>query len=165
MVNVVFVVGELCSGKTTKAVLDGRSSGDRFQVIEIGDKVRMLLKSQVRKHNKAITKELVAELVNEVLTLDVSIQTVYLVGPREIKVVTGVSEELSALDYQVGFILLEESKEILWERFLNREDPKDNFKSAEFQSEVKKREMFERYLKMDNTLGLSKLIEFIKKTK
>lgn len=163
MVNVVFVVGELCSGKTTKAVLDGRASGERFQVVEIGGKVRQLLKSQERKHNKAITKELVAVLVKEVLSLDRSIQTVYLVGPREIKVVTGISEELPATDYRVGFMLLEESKEVLWDRFLNREDPKDNFKGAV--TETEKREVFEKYLKMDNTLGLSKLIDFIKKTK
>lgn len=163
MVNVVFVVGELCSGKTTKAVLDGRASGERFQVVEIGDKVRQLLKSQERKHNKTITKELVAVLVKEVLSLDPSIQTVYLVGPREIKVVTGISEELPATDYRVGFMLLEESKEVLWDRFLNREDPKDNFKKAV--TETEKREVFEKYLKMDNTLGLSKLIDFIKKTK
>lgn len=146
--KVTFVVGELCSGKSTVA-RNIPSEYGTSQLIELGDIVRHIVKREQRVHTNAIDTEIIK------MVIDVSRSSqIIIVGPRTMTVMISLREYFKSIDYEIEYVLIHSpDHEILEKRYLERGAKKDQDLS------------FRDAWSNDMKLGLGAIIEYLMKKK
>ena len=149
MIKVLFLFGEICSGKSTYDVGQGSLR------ITVSNVVRRLMQSEDRevlqksKHlDTVIADEIIEEIDNIFGYVYPSPQTIIIDGIRQYSIVEQVQQWLPN-NVEVEYKWLEVDREERKRRFEARKDPKDNLS-------------FEEAEKRDNELGLSELFSILK---
>jgi len=149
MIRVLFLFGEICSGKST---FDVEQESKRITVSNV---VRRLMQSEDRevlqksKHlDTTIADEIIEEVDNIFGYVYPSPQTIIIDGIRQYSIVEQVQQWLPD-NVEVEYKWLEVDREERKRRFEARKDPKDNLS-------------FEEAEKRDNELGLSELFSILK---
>jgi len=147
--KIVFLFGEICSGKST---LDFGESSTRITVSNI---VKRLMQSEDRevlqksKHlDNIIADEIIEEIDNIFGFIDPLPQTIIIDGIRQHSIVKQVQQWLPD-NVEVEYKWLEVDSAERKRRFEARKDPKDTL-------------TFEEAEKRDNELGLSQLFSILK---
>lgn len=149
MIKVLFLFGEICSGKSTYDVGQGSLR------ITVSNVVRRLMQSEDRevlqksKHlDTVIADEIIEEIDNIFGYVYPSPQTIIIDGIRQYSIVEQVQQWLPN-NVEVEYKWLEVDSAERKRRFEARKDPKDNL-------------TFEEAEKRDNALGLSELFSILK---
>lgn len=149
MIKVLFLFGEICSGKSTYDVGQGSLR------ITVSNVVRRLMQSEDRevlqksKHlDTVIADEIIEEIDNIFGYVYPSPQTIIIDGIRQYSIVEQVQQWLPN-NVEVEYKWLEVDREERKRRFEARKDPKDSLS-------------FEEAEKRDNALGLSELFSILK---
>ena len=149
MIKVLFLFGEICSGKSTFDV------GQESVRITVSNIVKRLMQSEDRevlqksKHlDNIIADEIIEEVDNIFGYVYPSPQTIIIDGIRQYSIVEQVQQWLPD-NVEVEYKWLEVDREERKRRFEARKDPKDTL-------------TFEEAEKRDNELGLSELFSILK---
>ena len=149
MIRVLFLFGEICSGKSTFDV------GQESVRITVSNIVKRLMQSEDRevlqksKHlDNIIADEIIEEVDNIFGYVYPSPQTIIIDGIRQYSIVEQVQQWLPD-NVEVEYKWLEVDREERKRRFEARKDPKDTL-------------TFEEAEKRDNELGLSELFSILK---
>lgn len=145
--EVVYIIGPLCSGKTTYA---NELKAKGYELIEIGAIVRNITKTVYRTHNSDLAEEIGIRLVEKITTAVEQNQRVAVVGLRQRSL---LNEALSCAPYShTRIVWLEAPYEVLKARFDQRNEKKDLQMT------------FEEAYKFDQQLGLEDLEGYLKKS-
>jgi len=150
--KIVFLFGEICSGKSTLDL------GQQTIKITVSNVVKRLMQSEDRevlqnsKHlDKVIADEIIEEINNMQNFLDILPQYIIVDGIRQHSILAQIEQWITGTSQNipVEYMWLEVDREERKRRFEARKDPKDTL-------------TFEEAEKRDNELGLSDLFRILK---
>lgn len=151
--KVTFVIGEICSGKTTYANSAERQykrDGEVLKTIDVGSLVREITSTQDRVFDEKLDKEISQRITQAIFETSCD---VLIVGVRQISILEKVEEFCKDELIRVRIVLLECSKEVREKRYYARGSSKDVKLVFDFADQK------------DKELGLFALLQYVKHKK
>ena len=142
--QIIVVVGHICSGKTTYA---SRYPSD-FDKIEISSIVKKLTQSSDRVRDESLDEAIIEELRSELNQRGLGSKIV-ITGVRQLSIMRWLEEYANQYEWvELKTIVLQVPNELLKKRYEKRNDKRDQ-------------ETFEEAVRKDSVLGLSNLLIYL----
>jgi predicted kinase len=142
--QIVVIIGAVCSGKSKYAA----ERYDLTNVIDIGDIVREITKTERRVHVASLDSQIMMALHAKIMSLiGFEVKEIVITGIRQFSILNYIEENFN---YDIVRILLEVPIPILKKRYKNSKRAKDSGLT------------FEEAIERDDNIGYGALLDYVK---